>query len=83
MHCYTAPLVENRGVIVNTGHVYSTRRKIFNIVVEQLMSLMIYLANPPHISLTTDIVNILWKRSVGSQCWLVHPNGCYYHYLDH
>ena len=48
------PLVENRDVIVNAGHVYSSRRKMFNIFVKQLMLLTIYLANPQYISRTID-----------------------------
>jgi hypothetical protein len=48
------PLVENRGLIVNLHHFYSSRCNMINIFVQQIMLLTIYLANPLDISQTFD-----------------------------
>ena len=48
------PLVGNRGVIVNLHHFYSIKCNMFNIFVQQIMLLTIYLANPQNILQTVD-----------------------------
>jgi hypothetical protein len=40
------PLVRKRGVTVNAQHFYSSWCYMFDMFVDQLMLLMIYLANP-------------------------------------
>jgi hypothetical protein len=50
------PLVVNSGVIVNLHHFYRSRRNMFDIFVQQIMLLTIYLANPRDILRTVDVV---------------------------
>ena len=51
------PLVGNQGIIVNPRYFYSRRCNIFDIFVEQIMLLTIYLSNPRDILRTIDHVH--------------------------
>jgi len=57
---------------------------IFDIFVEPIMLLVISRQPTGYRELLlTDVANILWKRSVGSQWWSVRPHGHYHHGSDH
>ena len=74
-HFEMEPLLGNHSVIVKPRYFYSRRCYIFDIFVEPIMLLVIYLANPWDISrtITHGRCQHIVKRSAGSQWWWVRP----------